>query len=123
MSEAGVAALDVLRSAEVKTGFGTDRLGETHDDQDQLSEFWIRAQVIPNAEVLRQATSLNAELLGRPGELGTVAPGALADLIVIDGDPIADVGVFSGQGERIVLVMKGDGSASVRVEDAWPPPR
>ncbi len=105
VSEAGVAALDVLRDAGVKTGFGTDLLGEMHDDQ--LSEFGLRAQVLPNAEVLRQATSLNADLLGRPGELGTVAPGALADLIALDGDPVADIGVLSGHGDRIVLVMKG----------------
>ena len=76
-----------------------------HDDQ--LTEFGIRSRALPNAEALRQATSLNAALLGRSGELGTVAPGALADLIVIDGDPGADIGVLSGRGERVVLVMKG----------------
>ena len=105
VSDAGVASLEVLRSAGVKTGFGTDLLGAMHGDQ--LTEFGIRARVLPSAEILRQATSLNAELLGRAGELGTVAPGTLADLIVVDGDPIADLGVLSGQGERISLVMKG----------------
>ena len=105
VSDAGVASLEILRDAGVKTGFGTDLLGAMHEDQ--LTEFGIRARVLPNAEILRQATSLNAELLGRPGELGTVAPGALADLIVVDGDPLADLGVLSGQGERISLVMKG----------------
>ena len=103
--EVGVASLEILRNAGVKTGFGTDLLGAMHDDQ--LTEFEIRARVLPSVEILRQATSLNAELLGRPGELGTVAPGALADLIVVDGDPVADLGVLSGQGERINLVMKG----------------
>ena len=103
--EAGIAALEILRDAGVKTGFGTDLLGAMHDDQ--LTEFEIRSRALPNVEVLRQATSGNAELLERSGELGTVAPGALADLIVVDGDPIADLGVLSGQGERISLVMKG----------------
>ena len=105
VSDAGVASLEILRDAGVKTGFGTDLLGAMHDDQ--LTEFEIRSRVLPSVEILRQATSLNAELLGRPGELGTVAPGALADLIVVDGDPVADLGVLSGQGERISLVMKG----------------
>ncbi len=72
-----------------------------------MTEFEIRSHVFPNVEILRQATSLNAVLLGRSGELGTVAPGAFADLIVVDGDPVADIGVLSGQGERIALVMKG----------------
>ena len=105
VSDAGVASLEILRNAGVKMGFGTDLLGEMHDDQ--LTEFEIRSRVLPSIEILRQATSLNAELLGRAGELGTVAPGALADLIAVDGDPVADLGVLSGQGERVALVMKG----------------
>ena len=105
MGDAGVASLEVLRGAGVKMGFGTDLLGAMHEDQ--LTEFEIRARVLPSVEILRQATSLNAELLGRSGELGTVARGAFADLIVVDGDPVADLGVLSGQGERITLVMKG----------------
>ena len=105
VSEAGVASLEILRGAGVRMGFGTDLLGAMHEDQ--LTEFEIRARVLPSVEVLRQATSGNAELLGRPGELGTVAPGALADLLAVDGDPIADLGVLSGRGERIALVMKG----------------
>ena len=107
VSEAGVASLEVLRAAGVKIGFGTDLLGAMHDDQ--LTELEIRSRVLPNVEVLRQATSGNAELLERSGDLGTVAPGALADLIVVDGDPVADLGVLSGRGERISLVMKGGG--------------
>ena len=105
VGDAGVASLEILRDAGVKTGFGTDLLGAMHEDQ--LTEFGIRARVLPSVEILRQATSLNAELLGRSGEIGTVAPGALADLIVVDGDPVADLGVLSGQGERVSLVMKG----------------
>ena len=105
VSAAGVASLEILRDAGVKTGFGTDLLGAMHEDQ--LTEFEIRSRVLPNVEILRQATSLNAELLGRSGELGTVTAGALADLVVVDGDPIADLGVLSGRGERISLVMRG----------------
>ncbi len=102
---AGLAALDLLRAAGVKIGFGTDLLGSMHEHQ--LSEFAIRAQVLPAADILRQATSINAELLNRSGDLGVVAPGALADLIVVDGDPVADIGLLSGQGEAVLMVMKG----------------
>ena len=62
--EVGVASLEILRDAGVKVGFGTDLLGAMHEDQ--LTEFEIRARVLPSVEILRQATSLNAELLGRP---------------------------------------------------------
>ena len=102
---AGLEALEILRAAGVRTGFGTDLLGAMHEHQ--LSEFAIRAEVLPAAEILRQATSSNADLLQRSGELGVVAPGALADLIVVDGDPVADMGLLSGQGEAIPLVMIG----------------
>lgn len=102
---AGLEALELLRSAGVKIGFGTDLLGAMHEHQ--LSEFAIRAQVLPVADILRQATSINAELLNRSGDLGVVARGALADLIVVDGDPVADIGLLSGQGEAVLMVMKG----------------
>ena len=102
---AGLEALELLRAAGVKIGFGTDLLGAMHEHQ--LSEFAIRAQVLPAADILRQATSINAELLNRSGDLGVVATGALADLIVVDGDPVADIGLLSGQGEAVLMVMKG----------------
>jgi len=57
-------------------------------------------------EVIRSATIVNAELLNRPGELGVVAPGALADLIAVDGDPLADISLLDGQGEHLSVIMK-----------------
>jgi imidazolonepropionase-like amidohydrolase len=100
---AGVAALQTLDRAGVKIGFGTDLLGSMH--QHQLSEFQIRAQVLPPAQILRQATSINAQLLQREGELGVVAAGALADLLVIDGDPVRDLNLLSGDGSAVCMVV------------------
>ena len=101
----GLAALEHLAAAGVSIGFGTDLLGAMH--RQQLDEFAIRARVLPLPEVLRQATSVNARLLQREGELGVVAPGALADLIVVDGDPTRDAGVLAGEGERVSMVVRG----------------
>lgn len=42
------------------------------------------------AHVIRTATSLAAETLGRP-DLGAIAPGKAADLLVVRGDPLADI--------------------------------
>jgi imidazolonepropionase-like amidohydrolase len=102
---AGLEALEILRDAGVKMGLGTDLLGEMH--RYELDEFAIRAQVLPSHEILRSATSINAEILNQDGELGVVAAGALADLIVVDGDPLADISALSGAGETVRLVMKG----------------
>jgi imidazolonepropionase-like amidohydrolase len=43
------------------------------------------------AEALRAATLTAAEALGLAGELGVIAPGALADLVLLDGNPLDDI--------------------------------
>lgn len=101
---AGRAAIDVAVSAGVEVGFGTDLLGETHDAQ--ARELVLRAEVQSAADVIRSATTVNAALLGRPGQLGVVAPGAYADLLLVDGDPLADVDVLGGQGDHLDLIVR-----------------
>lgn len=39
-------------------------------------------------EALRAATSTAARMLGREGDIGTIAPGARADLVVVEGNPL-----------------------------------
>lgn len=53
-------------------------------------ELMVRGGVTP-LEALRTATTEPARFLGRPGELGTVRPGAIADLLVLDANPLADI--------------------------------
>ena len=102
---AGKSAIETALAAGVRIGFGTDLLGETHDAQSK--EFLLRAEVQPPLDVLRSATLVNAELLGKTGELGVIAPGAYADLLLVDGDPLADISVLTGQGERLDLIVRG----------------
>ncbi|MEI7444828.1 MAG: amidohydrolase family protein [Burkholderiales bacterium] len=102
---AGIESLRIAKAAGVPIGFGTDLLGPMHDDQS--NEFTIRAAAMSAVEVLQSATSVNARLIGREGELGVVARGALADLIVVDGDPTADLTLLQGQGARMPVVMQG----------------
>ncbi len=103
--EAGLRSLEILRRAGVKIGYGTDLLGPMHRYQSR--EFVIRAEAMPAFDIIRSATTVNAELLNRAGELGVVAPGARADLIVVDGDPLADISLLDGQGEHLSHIMKG----------------
>ena len=102
--EAGLESLEILKAAGTKVGFGTDLLGGLHVDQ--TVEFSIRAEVLTPFEVLKSATSVNAALLNREGELGCIAPGAWADLLVVDGDPLEDISLLAGQGEALALIMK-----------------
>ncbi|MCW6530238.1 amidohydrolase family protein [Sphingomonas sp. MMSM20] len=101
---AALAGLEHMRAAGVKIGFGTDLLGDTYVRQCQ--EFTIRRQVFEPIEILRQATSISAEILDREGELGCIAPGAAADLIVVDGDPLADISLLAAQGRNLSLIMR-----------------
>lgn len=103
--DAGLASLTLARTAGLPMGFGTDLLGETHDYQSE--EFTIRAKVLSPAEVIRSATRVNAAILGREGELGVVAPGAIADLLVVDGDPLSDLSVLADPESRIAMILKG----------------
>jgi imidazolonepropionase-like amidohydrolase len=60
-------------------------------------------------EALRTATANPAIVLGVPGELGIVVPGARADLLLLDANPLDDV----GHTERLAGVM---------VRGRWLPP-
>ena len=104
MREAGLHSLEILQAAGVKIGFGTDLLGAMHRHQGH--EFTIRAEVMAPFDVIRSATTVNAELLNRSRAIGVVAPGARADLIAVDGDPLADLSLLDGQGEHIAMIMK-----------------
>ena len=100
----GVEAIRIARTAGVRIGFGTDLLGEMHADQSL--EFTLRAPAMPAAEILRSATAVNAELIGKQGVLGVIAPGAMADLIVVDGDPLQDLALLQEQGRHLRMIMK-----------------
>ena len=103
--DAGLASIDIAVGAGVDIGFGTDLLGEAHDAQSR--EFVLRAKVQSAADVIRSATTINAALLGRPGKLGVIAPGAYADILIVDGDPLQDVSLLGGQGEHLNLIVRG----------------
>jgi imidazolonepropionase-like amidohydrolase len=84
--DAGLQALEVVRAAGVSVAFGTDLLG-SHQSM-QLEEFAIRREVQSNAEVLRSATAIGADLLSESDRLGGIFAGAAADLIVTEMNPL-----------------------------------
>ncbi len=101
---AGLGMLDICERAGVVMGFGTDLMGEL--DYAQSREFAIRGQVQSGAAVLRSATSVNAEILQMSGQLGVVAPGALADLIAVRGDPLRDVSLLADPARNLAMIMQ-----------------
>ena len=102
--EESIDALDLMRSAGVKIAFGTDLLAGFYTQQ--CREFELRRDVFTPVEILRQATSVGAEILMQAGKLGCIEPGAHADLIVVDGDPLADIGLLAADGRNLDLIMR-----------------
>jgi imidazolonepropionase-like amidohydrolase len=100
----GIAGLDRMRTAGVKVGYGTDLLGSLYVQQ--CREFALRGQVYTPLELLRQATSVNAEMMMLEGKLGCVKPGAFADLIVVDGDPLKDIALMGQDGRRLTAIVR-----------------
>ena len=76
-----IAGLDSMRRAGVKVCFGTDLLGSTY--LQQCREFILRSEVFTPVEILRQATSVPAEMMMMRGQIGCIEPGAQADLLVV----------------------------------------
>jgi imidazolonepropionase-like amidohydrolase len=99
-----LASLDAMRRAGVKVCFGTDLLGSTYTQQ--CREFTLRSEVFTPLELLRQATSVAAEMMLMQGQIGCIAPGALADLLVVDGDPLRDISLLAEDGRHLRAIVR-----------------
>jgi imidazolonepropionase-like amidohydrolase len=65
----------------------------------------IKAHVdmgMPALRAISAATRINARIIGRGAELGTIEPGKLADVIVVNGDPLFSVTALA----RVEIVVK-----------------
>lgn len=97
----------------IKTAFGTDVLFSEAMARQQGRMLASLKEWFTPAEILRQATSTNAELLELSGlrspykgKLGVIETGALADLLLVDGDPLADIDLLADPDRTLMLIMK-----------------
>jgi imidazolonepropionase-like amidohydrolase len=104
VKDQAVARLQHLKDAGVKVGFGTDLLGDL--ERFECTEFAIRSAVFSPIEILRQATSMNAEILGMKGKLGVIKAGAIADVLLVDGNPVTDLTLLEQNGAKLPVIMK-----------------
>jgi imidazolonepropionase-like amidohydrolase len=101
--DVGLGTLEAAHRAGVTIAYGTDLMSDMHHRQNE--EFLLRATVQPPLDVLRSATTAAARLLQMDGEVGVLAPGALADLLLVDENPLDDVRVLA-RPTSFRLVMK-----------------
>jgi imidazolonepropionase-like amidohydrolase len=102
--DGALRSLEICKAAGVKVGYGSDLLGQLQVEQSR--EFMFRAEVLKPLEIIRQATTVGAEILRQEGKLGIVEPGAFADLIVVDGNPLKKLELFLDQGAHLPVIMK-----------------
>ena len=91
----------------VRVAMGTDAGTpfNFHGDNAREVELYVRYGMKP-AEALATATTNAAELLGKKGEVGTIARGAHADLLVLSRNPLKDVRAL--QRSRVAVLKGGE---------------
>ena len=100
-----VANVKKLHRMGADVGIGTD-IGNPSTQffgryTDELRHF--AAAGIPNSDILRRATSLNARIIDMQDQIGSLEKGKDADLIAVRGDPLAGLQAL----DRVDVVMKG----------------
>jgi len=85
----------------VKIGIGTDAAVYPHGRNTEEFHLLVDLGMAP-IDALRAGTTVNAELLGMKGQIGTLAEAALADVVAFPGDPRQNI----RQVEKVFFVMK-----------------
>jgi len=112
-----VAGLDkvvaLTKKYGVKTAWGTDMLFDPPLAAKQGKFLAKLKKWYTPYEVLKMATSGNAELVKMcgprdpyPGALGVVQEGALADMILVDGNPLENLDLVADPAKNFVVIMK-----------------
>jgi imidazolonepropionase-like amidohydrolase len=107
-------AYKLAKKYNVKIAFGTDCLFDGKLSGRQGAKLAKLSRWFTPYEVLRMATSQNAELLAmcgprnpyKQGKLGVIEEGAYADMILVDGNPLQNLNLIADPGKNFVLIMK-----------------
>jgi len=103
----------LAKKHNIKTAFGTDCLFASEITKRQGLMLTHLTRWYNNGDILKMATSVNAELLAMSGprnpyqgSLGVIEEGALADLLVIDGNPIEHIELMASPNASFMIIMK-----------------
>jgi imidazolonepropionase-like amidohydrolase len=104
---------DLVRRNGIRTAWGSDLLFSPELAPRQSFMLTHLGRWYSNAEVLRTATSVNADLLALsnlrnpyPGKLGVIEQGAFADVLVLNGNPLDDIRLIEDPARNLAVVMK-----------------
>jgi imidazolonepropionase-like amidohydrolase len=104
---------EFVRKYGIKTAWGSDILFSPELVPRQSVMLTHLSRWYTNAETLRMATSVNAELLALsdlrtpyPGKLGVIEKGAFADLLVLNGNPLENIRLIEDPEKNLAVIMK-----------------
>ncbi|BAU66020.1 hypothetical protein STA3757_34210 [Stanieria sp. NIES-3757] len=106
-------AYNLAKQYNIKTAWGTDTLFDARlaTRQGAILAKMVRWYTPP--QVLKMATSTNAELLALSGprnpysgKLGVVVEGALADLLLVNGNPLDNIQLIENPDQNFLVIMK-----------------
>jgi imidazolonepropionase-like amidohydrolase len=106
-------AYTLAKKYGIKTAFGTDILFSKALATRQGAQLPKLTRWYTVPDILKMATSANAELLALSGlrspysgKLGVVEEGAFADLLLVDGNPLENIKLIEDPAKNFVVIMK-----------------
>jgi imidazolonepropionase-like amidohydrolase len=107
-------AYKLAKKYNIKTAWGTDNLFNATNAKKQGKKLTKLTRWYTPFEILKMATSTNAELLSlsgkrnpyQKGKLGVIEKGAYADLIILDENPLKKIQLIENPSQNFKLIMK-----------------
>ncbi len=107
-------AYTLAKKYKIKTAWGTDCLFDAKLATRQGAQLAKLTRWYTPYEILKMATSTNAQLLALSGprnpypegKLGVIEQGAYADLILVDGSPIKNIKLVEDPEKNFLIIMK-----------------
>lgn len=95
------ASFQLALKKAVTICFGSDVGVFAHGNNTLEMELMVEYGMLP-IDVLKAATSVNAQVFGMSGKIGRLQKGMLADIIAVDGNPLNNISVM----KKMAFVMK-----------------
>jgi imidazolonepropionase-like amidohydrolase len=103
----------LAKKYNIETAWSTDTQFEPKLATRQGAQLAKMVRWYTPAQVLKMATSTNAELLALsgprnpyPGKLGVVEEGALADLLLVNGNPLENIKLIENPTQNFIAIVK-----------------
>jgi imidazolonepropionase-like amidohydrolase len=106
--------IELAKKHELKIALGSDTFLSKEAYDLQALEWTARSKLFTSIEILRQATSIGAELIElsgprnryKEGALGVLREGAYADLVIVEGNPLEEITLLADPEKNLRVIMK-----------------